>query len=136
MPQYVDSSALLKRYVAEPETPEARRLLAADPTWVCGIHTQVEVRRALSLRLASDAAGLARARTAFDADWQRIVVAQLDEVTCRAAAALAEMTGARSLDALHLACAQRAGAPALRVLTYDVRLASAARALGWSVVGA
>jgi predicted nucleic acid-binding protein len=134
--QYVDSSVLLKRYIAEPETREARRLLAADATWVCGAHTIVEVRRTLSVRLAGEDEAMRRARAAFDHDWARIVVAQLDEVTCRSAADLAELTAARSLDALHLACAQRAGAPALRFVTFDTRLATAARSLGWQVAGA
>jgi len=134
--QYVDSSALLKRYVIEPDAAEARRLLAADPVWICGAHTQVEVRRALSVRLGSDSDALARARAAFERDWARILVAQLDETVCGSAASLAEVTGARSLDALHLACAQRVGAPAVRLVTYDARLAAAARSLRWAVVGA
>jgi predicted nucleic acid-binding protein len=52
------------------------------------------------------------------------------------AAELAELTGTRSLDALHLAAAQRAGAPVVRLLTFDVRQATTARSLGWAVAGA
>jgi predicted nucleic acid-binding protein len=52
------------------------------------------------------------------------------------AAAIAESTGARTLDALHLAAARRAGGPVVAFLTFDVRQAQAARALGFTVVGA
>jgi predicted nucleic acid-binding protein len=52
------------------------------------------------------------------------------------AAAIAELTGARTLDALHLAAAQRVGGPAVPFLTFDVRQARAARGLGLTVVGA
>jgi hypothetical protein len=73
---------------------------------------------------------------ALQEDWERTYVVALDERTCEIAAGLAEVTGARSLDALHLATAQRAGAPALRLVTFDVRMAQEARALGGTVVGA
>lgn len=134
--QYVDTSALLKRYVAESDSKQATQLLLADPDWVTAAHTEVEVRRNLARRFAAAPNDLAKVRRVFLADWARSAIVALDEVTLHTAADLAETTGARTLDALHLAAAQRAGAPALRVLSYDVRLAQAARSLGWTVVGA
>jgi len=110
--------------------------LRTDPDWVTAAHTEVEVRRDLARRLASVPADLSRARAAFAADWARAAVVALDQTTLRAAADLAEATGARTLDALHLAAAHRVGAPAVRMLTYDVRQAQVARSLGWSVAGA
>jgi predicted nucleic acid-binding protein len=62
-------------------------------------------------------------------------VVELDETTCGIAADLAELTGARTLDALHLAAANRAGKGALTLLTFDIRQAQAARAVGLTVVG-
>ena len=50
------------------------------------------------------------------------------------AARIAEQTGCRSLDALHLACATRAG-PATTVLTFEVRQAQAVRSIGLQVIG-
>lgn len=47
--QYVDSSALVKLYVAEHDSATAERLLPADPVWSTAAHTGVEVRRTLSL---------------------------------------------------------------------------------------
>ena len=48
-------------------------------------------------------------------------------------AALA-MTNARTLDALHLAAAQRLGGSAVGFVTFDVRQGQAARALGMTVL--
>jgi len=39
----------------------------------------------------------------------------------------------RSLDAIHLATAQQLGADLARIITYDERMAAAAKALGWAV---
>ncbi len=46
------------------------------------------------------------------------------------------MTGARTLDALHLAAARRVGGTQLAFVTFDIRQAQTARALGFAVVGA
>jgi len=126
---YVDSSALLKRYVDEPESETCERYLLADPVWITGRHTYVEVRRNLSRLLAG--AALADAQAQFDQDWQRMHVVELDQITCD----IAELTGARTLDALHLAAATRAGQRAITMLTFDIRQAQAARAVGLTVVG-
>jgi predicted nucleic acid-binding protein len=129
---YVDSSALLKRYIAEPESPACEAHLLADPQWVSGRHTHIEVRRNLKRLLAPRAVGPALAD--FAEDWRRCFVVELDEVTCERAAEIAEATGTRTLDALHLAAASRVGG-GVRFLTYDVRQARAARGLGMSIVG-
>lgn len=132
--QYVDSSALVKLYVRETDSATAERLLSADPLWVTAAHTQVEVRRTLALR--APPGKLTQLKSDFARDWDRLAVVALDAATCRLAADLAEGTRVRSLDALHLAAAQRVGAPVVRLVTFDLRLGQAARSLGWSVVGA
>lgn len=48
---------------------------------------------------------------------------------------IAEQTGVRTLDALHLGAARHLGT-ALTFVTFDVRQAQAARTLGFSVAGA
>ncbi len=101
---------------------------------VVGHHTYVEVMLALGHRLEERDARSARA--AFDAEWARLLVVALDHDVCRRAAVIGAMTGTRTLDALHLAAAQRAGGSALRFLTFDMRLAQAARSIGFIVVGA
>jgi uncharacterized protein len=132
--QYVDSSALAKRYVQEPDSEVANRLLDADPEWVTSAITEVEVRRVLAIRLSPER--LAGPRSRFLRDLERTAVVSVDPTTLGLAASLAEATGARSLDAVHLASMQRISARSLRLVTFDVRMAAAARSLGIPVVGA
>ena len=124
MTTYVDSSALLKRYVEEPESELAEELLASDSELVTGRHTVVEVRRNLARLLSGSALGESRA--AFAADLSSLAIVELDASTCELAATIAEQTGARSLDALHLGAARRLGT-ALSFVTFDVRQAQIAR---------
>jgi uncharacterized protein len=132
MTTYVDTSALLKRYVDEADSDRAVDLLVSDPALVTARHTVVEVRRNLARLLrATDAAA---ARAAFADDLQALSIIELDAATCELAATIAEQTGVRTLDAMHLGAATRLGT-ALTFLTFDVRQAVAARALGFSVVG-
>jgi predicted nucleic acid-binding protein len=133
MSLYVDSSALLKRYVDEPDSDTTEALLRSDQLLLTGRHTIVDVRRNLARLL--DEPDAAAARSAFNDDLRAFSIVELDEVTCDSAAAIAELTGARTLDALHLAAAQRVGS-AVPFLTFDVRQAQAARSLGLTVVGA
>ena len=134
MSLYVDSSALLKRYVDEPDSEQVESLLQSDPTLLTARHTVVEVRRNLTRLL--DERDATEARSAFSRDVDALSVIELDATTCELAAAIAEVTGVRTLDALHLGAAQRVGGPAVPFLTFDLRQAQAARALGFTVVGA
>jgi len=133
MSLYVDSSALLKRYVDEPDSPLAETLLLGDPEWVTARHTEIEVRRNLARLLTGPA--LAEAREHLQADLENMDVVELDATTCALAATAAELSGARTLDALHIAAAQRLGG-LVTFLTFDVRQAQAARLLDLHVVGA
>lgn len=133
MSTYVDSSALLKRYVEEPDSGRADELLAADDVLITGRHTLVEVRRNLARLLPPPAA--AQARAAFSSDLAALSLVELDAGTVELAATLAEQTGVRTLDALHLGAAYRLGT-GLTFLTFDTRQAAAARDVGFRVVGA
>lgn len=134
MSLYVDSSAFVKRYVAEDQSDQANTILLADREWVCGQHLFVEVSLALARRL--DADDLRDARDLFERDWERTITIDLDEALCRRAVELGSTADARSLDSLHLAAAERAGGRSLPIVTFDVRLARAARTLGFAVIGA
>lgn len=134
MSLYVDSSAFLKRYVDEPESAACDEIMRSDPLLVTARHTVVEVRRNLARLLGSSE--LADARASFAEDLEAVSVVEPDRVMCESAAAIAEVTGVRTLDALHLAAAQRVGGSTLPFLTYDVRQAQAARGLGFTVIGA
>jgi predicted nucleic acid-binding protein len=134
MSLYVDSSALLKRYIDEEHSAHCDDVMAGDDQWITARHTWVEVLRNLTHLL--DGAERTRMEKAFRDDWKRFAVVELDAATCELASDIAATHGARTLDALHLAAVQRAGGGALAVLTYDLRQAKAARAMGFSVVGA
>jgi predicted nucleic acid-binding protein len=132
MSLYVDSSVLLKRYVDEPDSATANALLASDRSLLTARHTVIEVRRNLARLLEERDAPAAR--SAFMADLAAFGIIELDKVTCDTAADIAELTGARSRDALHLAAAQRVGGTAVPFVTFDLRQAQAARTLGMTVL--
>jgi predicted nucleic acid-binding protein len=130
---YVDSSALMKRYVDEHDSAAAEYLLGSDPVLVTSRLTEVEVRRNLARLL--DGGDLMGARRQLAADLDAFALIGLDAATTNEAARIAEQTGCRSLDAVHLGSARRAG-PSTTLLTFDLRQAQAARTLGLHVVGA
>jgi predicted nucleic acid-binding protein len=134
MTLYVDSSALVKRYVDETDSEAAEAVLLSDPDWVTARITLAEIRLALQRRLDDDVRTIAVA--AFERDWERTFVVEVDAETCRRAVEFGTVTGSRTLDALHLAAAERAGGRSLPIVTFDVRLGHAARSLGFSVVWA
>jgi predicted nucleic acid-binding protein len=133
MTAYVDTSALLKRYIDEPDSDLADRLVAGDPELVTGRHTIVEVRRNLARLLTGSARR--ESSIAFTTDLASVAIVELDAATCELAATIAEQTGARTLDALHLGAARRLGT-ALTFITFDVRQAQLARTVGFRVAGA
>lgn len=122
---YVDSSALLKRVVAEAESFAVRALLkerhlAGDLITASSL-AWLEVWR--SLRRT----GVADVEEVVKAAMSGVAEHPLDEAVLQRA----RHVGAgelRSLDAIHLASAIAVGAESL--LTYDTRLAGAAAALG------
>ncbi|MXY79782.1 MAG: type II toxin-antitoxin system VapC family toxin [Chloroflexi bacterium] len=132
MTLYVDTSALLKRYVAERDRDVAEELMASDPVLVTSHLTEVELRRNLTRHL--DGEDLLRTRRQVQTDLDAFALVSLDATTCNDAARIAEQTLCRSLDALHIAAARRAGDRTV-LLTFDVRQAQAARSAGLSVVG-
>lgn len=134
MALYVDTSALLKRYIEEQDSDAANEWLRGDPQWLSARHSYVETRR--NLARALDGEQLVRSREYFEEDWRRISIIEVDDITCRVAADIAEITGLRSLDALHLGAANRLGPDVVQLITFDIRQAQAARQLGFTVLGA
>ena len=133
MTTYVDSSALLKSYFTEPDTSVAQRLLLSDSVLVTSWITMTEVRRNLARVLTGSQ--LREAKEQFAADLDAIALVAVDEVVCRSAAQIAEQLAVRSLDAIHLASAQRLAIPLLPFITFDLRQAQAARSLGFTALG-
>lgn len=134
MTTYVDSSALIKRYVSEPDSEYATALIDADAVLATSWVTVVEVRRALSKLCKGNE--LAKANQHVHEDVEKMALVLPDATTWLAAAEIGAALNVRSLDAVHLACAQRLRIPSLRFVTFDIRQAVAGRALGFAVVGA
>lgn len=124
---YLDSSAIVKLFVEEPESAALRRTLAEHPARISSMLARVETLRALRRRNRS-AETLGRAEAVLE----RIALVPLDEPILRAAAATEPRT-LRSLDAIHLATALSLFGLDLLV-TYDQRLFTAAAAAGLPVV--
>ncbi|WP_420611738.1 type II toxin-antitoxin system VapC family toxin [Candidatus Spongiisocius sp.] len=132
MTLYVDTSALMKRYVQEHDSEVAVQLMSSDPVLVTSRLTVVELRRNLARLLRGN--DLVGARRRAQADLDAFALVSLDAATCNEAARIAEQTLCRSLDALHMAAALRTGA-STTMLTFDIRQAQAARSTGLSVIG-
>jgi len=121
---YLDSSALVKLVVREPESVALRSYLRSTPNRVSSALARVEVLRAV---LPHGAQARARARQLLE---QTSLLA-LDDALLDAAGSL-DLPGLRSLDAIHLAAAQAFGPTA--IVTYDARMVEAAERLSLPVL--
>lgn len=123
---YVDSSAIVKLAMLEPESAALRRYLHRKRPIVVSALARTEVARAL---LPSGPAAVARGEDVL----RRFDVVRVNERILRAAGVLLPLELC-SLDAIHLATATELGADLARVCTYDDRMATAANALGMDVI--
>lgn len=125
---YLDSSAIVKLILPEPETGALMDLLSDRPERVTSALARVEVPRAVR-RTGGDAPSLRRAEDVL----VRLGTIGLDEEVLRAAARL-DPGELRSLDAIHLATALSLGEQLGAMVAYDARLAEAARVNGLTVL--
>lgn len=125
---FIDSSALVKRYIEEEGSVDVVEAMADADQVATSRLTRVEVGRAIALGLAERSAREARAM--FEEDWLGLKVVELDRVTCELALEVAVETGLRSLDALQLASMLRIGGDDVRLLTRDARQARGALDVG------
>jgi predicted nucleic acid-binding protein len=128
---YLDASAMFKRYVSELGSAQVETTMMNDGVWVTANHSYVEISIALGRRL--DGLALTAGTDRFERDWDAVTVVSLDDTLCRRAADLGVQHRVRSLDALHLAAAERVGGKELTFLTFDTRLGDAARSMGFPV---
>jgi uncharacterized protein len=122
---YLDSSAIVKLVVGEPESAVLRRYLRRRPRRVSCALARVEVVRAVRPQ-GSAAVGRAQQLLA------RLSLLRLDDALLDAVSQLGG-SGLRSLDAIHLAAAQALGGELESVVTYDARMTVAAGELGLHV---
>jgi hypothetical protein len=122
---YVDSSAIVKLAVAEPESKALRHFLSRRQPLVTSALARTEVARAL-MPSGPDAVG--RGEEVLG----RIQLLRSNDRVLRAAGRM-QPRDLRSLDAIHLASASALGSAVRQIVTYDERMADAATASGWSV---
>jgi predicted nucleic acid-binding protein len=123
---YLDSSAIVKLVVEEAESRALRLHLRRQETYVSSALARTEVGRSL-LRLGPTF--MARGEEVL----RRLDLVHISERILRAAAGV-RPPELCSLDAIHLATASELGTDLGSVVTYDERMASAARVLGFVVV--
>ena len=133
---YLDSSALVKRYVAEAGSAEVGELIVQAEAVGTVVISRAEVAAALAKAsriqvLPRDEA--ASALKIFNRDWENFVRLQMTEGLVSRAASLAWDYGLRGYDAVHLAAAllwQDMLGAAITVASYDRQLWEAVKANG------
>jgi predicted nucleic acid-binding protein len=123
---YVDTSALVKLVVVEPESRALEHHLAHRAGLLCSAVAATELSRACRRALSK------KQLAQLDEVLGAVVLMDVTPAVLAKAAELAPRE-LRTLDAIHLATALSAGEPALDFVTYDTRLAKAAKAHGFSV---
>lgn len=118
---YLDSSALVKLVVSEPESASLISLLGAWPHRISSGLALTELPRAVR-RAGFGAAVRRRAEQVL----ARVALVDVDRRILTAAASLDPPT-LRTLDAIHVATALVLGEDLGALITYDARLAAAAR---------
>jgi predicted nucleic acid-binding protein len=129
---FLDTSALLKRYVEEAGTDLVVQRMREDGEWAVSAVARTEAEISLC-RLGFEPGESVWQR--LHEDWQRCHVIPVDPACLGRAAEIGCRCEVRTLDALHLAAADRLPRP-LVVLTFDRRLAEAGRAMELAVEGA
>ena len=124
---YLDSSAIIKLVVTEPESGALRRYLAGREDRVASVLARLEVFRALLRTYGAAQTTLHRAEQILEG----VALVAVDDPVLRNAAAL-EPPRLRSIDAVHLATVLSLD-ELEAVVTYDLRLFAAAAEAGIEV---
>lgn len=128
----VDSSAFVRRYLADADRALVVDTMAAARHWCASALTHTEVL-ALLHRCSLDAVAHRRLWGAFRDDWEGVHVVPVDERCLHRAAEIAALFRVRTVDAIHLAAADRLPRP-VQLLTFARQQIPAATALGLQVV--
>lgn len=134
---YLDSSGIVKLFLAE-DASEALHALLVDEETPPAFTSQLavtEVKRALHAQGEAELAATVGAIPGhLQVPGQTILARPVTDELFSAAGDLLPGSTLRSLDAVHLASARAAGAALTAVVTYDARMATAARDLGLTVL--
>jgi uncharacterized protein len=128
---FVDTSSLVRRYVQGPGRDLVLDAMAADPVWCASALCRSETLLALH-RLAVTPRQHERMWGRLRDDWDAFVVIPVDDRCLAHAVEVGATYGLRTIDAVHLAAADRLPRPAT-YLTFDRRHIPAAAGLGFDV---
>jgi len=133
---YLDASALVKRYVAEPGSTEVSEAIARAEVTGTALISRAEVAAALAKAVRVGALGPEEAWNSlqvFRGEWLDLMRVQVTELTVARADAIAWQHGLRGYDAVHLAAAtgwQDAMGEQVTLAAFDRRLWRAAKQVG------
>lgn len=137
MTLYLDTSSLVKLYVAEPGSDAVRKLVDAASVVATSSIAYTETRAAMARRRRERTlrpAAFASANKTFEAEWPKYFVVDVTLALCRQAAEFAERYRLRAYDSVHLAAfaevAREAGVRDTRFSSFDHALNRAAKSLG------
>jgi predicted nucleic acid-binding protein len=128
----VDPSALIARYVPGPDRALVNTAMTGDATWCASDLARTEVMLALH-RVAGAEVLANELWAAARADFDAFVLVPVDERCIARATELGAAYGLRTVDAIHLAAADRLPRP-VRYLTLDRHQIPAAAALGFELI--
>jgi len=133
---YLDTSSLVKLYVAEPGSDAVRKLVKAASVVATSTIAYTETRAALARRRRERALrpkAFASAKKTFEAEWPKYFTVDVTSALCRQAGEFAERYRLRAYDSVHLAAfaevAREAGLRDTRFSSFDDALNRAARSL-------
>jgi uncharacterized protein len=130
---YLDSSALLKRYLEEEFSQQCEETIVKYQDKYI---SQIGVTETLiNLRKRLSASEFAMATKLFEADIAIFNIIEFDETTSDLAVEISEGTNLATLDAIHLASAASLGSKTIDFLTYDKVQRKAAKSLGFKTPG-
>jgi predicted nucleic acid-binding protein len=127
---FLDTSALVKRYVAEEGSERVLELMASDRDWSGSALALTESRVTLC-HVGFDGETMNVVSEALEADWDRFFVVPVDDLCLAQAIEIGCRERVRTLDAIHLAAAERLDGASF--VTFDARQREAATALGLEV---
>ena len=129
----LDTTGLLSRYLDGPTRPIVMAAMAEDPDR-CASALALSEALMLVDRLGDDPSRTDDLRRALRDDWERIHVVPVDQMCLDRATELGRTQPLRTVDAIHLAAADRLPRPVTYV-TFDPTQIPVALALGFDVVG-
>lgn len=129
---FLDSSALLRRYVGDPQRPLVVDAMAASDAWAVSALARSEVQLAL-VQAATNARTRDRFWSMVREDWDAFWQVPVDARCLARATEIGAQFGLSLVDAVHLAAADRLPRP-LSYLTFERQQIPAAAELGMLVL--